>query len=380
MFRTRPSVLVARLVFSVGFLFVAGQAAGQEESWVGRTVVLKSAGVRIGHSAPTGEQVYVAELTDSAYVVLREENGWLMVRQGGITDWFPKVQALTIVDAIDYFGEQLQFNPGDAVALAHRGRAWAVARDRERALRDYDAALKLVPQHWGWLRQRGSLFAEAGDGDKALRDFDEALRLNSRDALTYLERGILRKGRKEYDKALADYNEAVRLEPNWAAAYYNRANVQKLLKAYDKALADFGEAARLDPSDPDAHFNRANIFKAQKDYAKAIAEYGDVIRLDKRAVDAYDRLAWLLATCPDVKLRDGARAVDLAATACELTEMDAPYFIATLAAAFAEFGKFEQAVKWQKRALESQGYAKDEGDRARQRLKLFEERKAYREE
>ena len=78
MFRTRPlAVLFVALV-------VTADTAAQEESWVGRTVVLSGPGVRIGHTSPTGEQVFAAELTDSAYTVLREENGWLMVRQGGV--------------------------------------------------------------------------------------------------------------------------------------------------------------------------------------------------------------------------------------------------------------------------------------------------------
>jgi len=87
-----------------------------------------------------------------------------------------------------------------------------------------------------------------------------------------------------------------------------------------------------------------------------------------------------LATCPDSKVRDGRKAVDRAATACELTDGDVPYFLATLAAAYAETGKFDLAVKWQKRALENPKYEKEEGGKARQRLKFYQVRKPYRED
>src|SRR5262245_41980174 len=121
MFCTHGSAL-GRIVAAAGImLFLANNVAADDDTWVGRTVVLKTDASRIGHTEPNGQHVQVAELMHSAYAVLREENGWLMVSQAAATGWFRKDQALTIVDAIDYFGERLEDNPMDPIALAHRG-------------------------------------------------------------------------------------------------------------------------------------------------------------------------------------------------------------------------------------------------------------------
>jgi hypothetical protein len=80
------------------------------------------------------------------------------------------------------------------------------------------------------------------------------------------------------------------------------------------------------------------------------------------------------------KYRDGRKAVELAKKACELTEWKDAAVLATLAAAYAEAGQFDEAVKWQKKALEDKDFAASDGEKERTRLKLFEARKPYREE
>jgi tetratricopeptide (TPR) repeat protein len=382
-------------------LFPSACTGQDDASWVGRKIILRRDGVRIGYTNDSGQQIYVADLTDMVYRVLGDEDGWLRVRQRGDAGWFARDDAILLEQAIPYFTGRLRGNSRDALAYAHRGRAWQEKGDLEQALKDYDDAIRTAtetnevrfglrgllgrrvvtyPVQASWFRNRGVLYDKKGEHDQAIRDLSEPVRLRPDDPLTYVERGIAYKGKKAYDKAIADHSEAIRLDPEWSSAYFNRANAFKARRDYERALADYSEALRLDPRDADALFNRASTYRATKQYARAARDWSAVIRLEPKDADAYDSLGWLLATCPDVKVRDGEKAVEYAGTACELTDGKSPYCLATLAAAFAEAGRFDLAVKWQKRALESPAYERDEGQAARQRLQLFADRQPYREE
>jgi hypothetical protein len=96
-------------------------------------------------------------------------------------------------------------------------------------------------------------------------------------------------------------------------------------------------------------------------------------------VVAQNLLAWLLATCPDEKCRDGKKAVESALRACELTNWEVAGIIDTIAAAYAEAGDFDRAVKYQSMALEDTDYQEEHGEGGRKKLELYTERKRYQE-
>jgi tetratricopeptide (TPR) repeat protein len=89
----------------------------------------------------------------------------------------------------------------------------------------------------------------------------------------------------------------------------------------------------------------------------------------------------MLATCPRDSLRDGKKALELAKQAHELDKAD-PWTMAALSVAYAEIGDFEQAMQWQKKALEDKEYAADAEEKAKaeKRLKLYEQKKPYGDE
>jgi serine/threonine-protein kinase len=120
----------------------------------------------------------------------------------------------------------------------------------------------------------------------------------------------------------------------------------------DRAVADATEAIRLDPADALAFNNRGAALLKLGDYPWAIADLQEALRLDPELPHPHKNLAWLRATCPDPEFRHGPAAVANATRALEMTDWKHPEWLAVLAAAHAEAGDFEEAVRWQRQCLD----------------------------
>lgn len=150
----------------------------------------------------------------------------------------------------------------------------------------------------------------------------------------------------------ADFTKALRINPQSADAYHNRAIARVHQKRYRRAISDCTKAIRIDPKDVRTHNVRGVARKRLGKYREAISDYSEALRLEPESATRHVTLAWLLATCPDSRYRDGARAVELAERACELTDYADTEYLSCLAAAYAQKGDFGQAVAWQQKALE----------------------------
>ena len=110
-------------------------------------------------------------------------------------------------------------------------------------------------------------------------------------------------------------------------------------------------------------------------------EHSDTVRALNSLAYTLNNLAWLQATSPRAELRDGAKAIDNATKACELTEWKKAIYVDTLAAAYAEAGDFDSAVKWQKKAVDllPEDVSAESRVDYESRLKLYKSGKPYRE-
>jgi tetratricopeptide (TPR) repeat protein len=166
----------------------------------------------------------------------------------------------------------------------------------------------------------------------------------------YTKRGDRYYLRGEYGLAIDDYSAAILIEYDDPYTHTARGNAHYMLEMYDKAIDDYSVALSLYP-EALVYLNRGNCWCLQRNYELALADFESGIELDVRDADLHNAIAWLLATCPDSKFRDGTRAIEHASRACKLEPSSVWYHLGTLAAAYAEAGDFDAAVKYQRAAI-----------------------------
>ena len=106
----------------------------------------------------------------------------------------------------------------------------------------------------------------------------------------------------------------------------------------------FSAALRIKPDDAAAHYHPAAALASQPKSKEAIQHYREALKALPDFPEALNNLAWILAANADPQLRNGPEAIALAERACKLTEYKQPLMIGTLAAAYAEAGRFADAV------------------------------------
>lgn len=136
-----------------------------------------------------------------------------------------------------------------AQAHLNRGVEWANKNDYDRALADYDAALRIDPKLADAYHNRGSAWAHKGDPDRAIADFDASLRLNPKDAGVLHSRAVELTVKGDYARALADYDAVVRLDPKAVDISFSRARAFFYSGNYPRAIEEFEKAHKLSPTD-----------------------------------------------------------------------------------------------------------------------------------
>jgi len=164
-----------------------------------------------------------------------------------------------------------------------------------------------------------------------------------------LGNALLKKGK--FKAAQDHFREALHLNPYYTDGMRNLGVVLTQQGQTDEALELLREGTRRSSDAPEVYSKLALALSLGGNPKGAIAYYRESLRLRPDQVEPCNNLAWILATHPDPELRDGAEAVRLAERACGLTRYQTTVPLGTLAAAYAESGRFEAAAAAAEKAI-----------------------------
>lgn len=222
------------------------------------------------------------------------------------------------------------------------------------AIRDFDESLRIEPRNTYSLSQRAECKRALGQCNAALDDYNTLLGLEPNDIDALTARGMLLQDRGDHEGAVRDFDAVVRLDPRPVDALRDRAASLIVLGRGEQAVDDCNRAVEMAPEHATPYGTRAQIYAALGQYQKAADDLASMIELahGKSRPLAFDKLAWLLATCPDAKLRDGERALVLVQQAISWDDNLPAGVLNTLAAVEAERGDFSEALHYETMALD----------------------------
>lgn len=170
----------------------------------------------------------------------------------------------------------------------------------------------------------------------------------------------------KYAESRKYFDAAIRIEPSRWTAYYNRATAFAMETNWKAAINDLNETIRLQPAFFQASWHRAIIYRIIGNYSAALKDLDALTKVTFQTTNPYGMalaLNWraeIRATCPEASFRDGKTAVADAKRACDMSKWKYADYIDTLAAACAESGDFDSAVRYEQRAIDLNRSGKDE--------------------
>lgn len=167
-----------------------------------------------------------------------------------------------------------------SAALTDRADAYEMEGLHDRAIENYDAAIKLEPGLARAYCGRATAYARMGRLRKAAKDLDKAIRLKPDYVEAIHIRGLVHEKRGHHDQALEDQNHAIELDPGYAEAYRRRGLLYLNSRHDDLAIEDFCTAIRLEPDDEVAYCNRGIALARKGLHQQAIEDYTNANRLN----------------------------------------------------------------------------------------------------
>jgi len=260
-------------------------------------------------------------------------------------------QSANYHDVVTLYQATLAQNPSCWMAEYNLGLALKNLGQLDQAMAHYRRALTIWPDYVEAHYNLGGAYIEKGEFDEALAEYRRAIEIRPDEADSHNNYGSALRQLKQFDQAETEYKRALSLRPQYLDARLNLGSLLLQRGRTAEAITNLETAKRLQPNDAATRVTLALALMKNGQGSQAAAEFNSALQLAPDKVNALTSFAWLLATAADDSARDGQRAVLLAERANALAGNNDPTILHTLAAAYAEAGRFDEALQTARRAM-----------------------------
>jgi tetratricopeptide (TPR) repeat protein len=284
-------------------------------------------------------------------------------------------------EAAEHYAAAIHVKPDSADAYNNLAAMDMRLGKVNEALNEFGTALEIQPDFPEAHVQLADLLVDMGHPEAAWPHYLEAMRLKPGIVHGNVRFGLLLGRKGELDAAISQFLDAIKLQPTNVTVYYNLGAAYAAENKLDAAAENFAHAAKLAPNDADLQGRLAATLAVAGKSEEAVKAYREALQLKPDWAPAMRDLAWLLATCPKAAVRNGEEAVKLAERANALMPKPDPGFLEALDAAYAEAGRFDDAIKTAEKVRQLALAAQQQNvvDHAAQRIALYKAGKPYHE-
>jgi protein O-mannosyl-transferase len=248
-------------------------------------------------------------------------------------------------DSQSLWEHTVAITPDNELADEHLADAYLDKNRIDDAIAQAQKAVRAQPNSAEAHGTLGASLARKGKPDEAALELRKALQLNPklRRANYNLGNCMLQEGR--VDEAVARYEQELRIQPNFPEGQNNLANALFRQNRPEAAFEHLQTALALKPDYAEARNNLAIALSQRGDMRNALEQWRTSLQLQPDNLEAHCNLAWVFATSADASIRDGAQSVQHAERALQLSDRKNARIWRLAAAAYAEAGRFDDAVK-----------------------------------
>ncbi len=284
-------------------------------------------------------------------------------------------------EAVETYREAAKVDPTFPDPHAGMGSAYMKMGQLPEAEAESREALRLAPLHLPAMFSLATSLHNQGKLDEAAGMYRQIITLQPGlfTPRRLLGNVLFAQGKSE--EAIQQFQAALKVRPNDVETHLVLGVAFMQKNQLDEAAAQFQEVIGVQPGNPIANYQLGQIHQVRKESAAAVAFYHAALRVQPDWPEALNNLAWLLAANANPAVRNGAGAVQYAERACTLSNYKEAMFVGTLAAAYAEAGRFPEAVSAAEKARDIATAAgqKEVAEKNSELLKTYREGKPYHE-